>query len=391
MGRHRLAHDEPAVVARLAAARVPADLLPPPPRDRLKRPAPDPARATRPPRILRCACHCIPARASRSSRCRTTRCCSALRRRSTRIADIARRRRRGVPLPARRRAARVARAARRPRDRRRPAAGAAAPDRAGRCAAGRPRRGARRAVARRDRPRERDHPRRRRASRGAPGRRELETLLRPDRATRLPWRDRRPRLRGGRPAARSSQAGARRASIPHSSRPTSSSRSAPARRVLHGGATALVDASVPGTMRAARTVSLLEANGRAGLQTRRPRSRRSSARAVPIVGLSLVLDRPRTTGLYRGYPWRPRRGRRGRPLPVPAAAERLTRGAAPPPARRRARASSTSSPRSPGRPRSRTRRRWSAAPRCAASSSTSRSTRSSCRSPGKGRTCPASP
>jgi hypothetical protein len=74
--------------------------------------------------------------------------------------------------------------------------------------------------------------------------------------------------------------------------------------VLHGGATALVDASVPGTMRAARTVSLLEAKGAAALQIGAALEE-ELGREVPVVGLSVVLDRPRTTGLYRGYPWRP--------------------------------------------------------------------------------------
>ncbi len=77
-----------------------------------------------------------------------------------------------------------------------------------------------------------------------------------------------------------------------------------AETVLHGGATALVDATAPGTMRRARTVSLLEATGAAGLQLGAALEA-ELARAVPVVGLSLVLDRPRTTGLYRGFPWRP--------------------------------------------------------------------------------------
>lgn len=77
-----------------------------------------------------------------------------------------------------------------------------------------------------------------------------------------------------------------------------------AESVLHGGATALVDATVPGTMRAARTTSLLEAKGAAALQLGAALEEKLG-RAVPVVGLSLVLERPRITGLYRGYPWRP--------------------------------------------------------------------------------------
>lgn len=74
--------------------------------------------------------------------------------------------------------------------------------------------------------------------------------------------------------------------------------------VLQGGATALVDATVPGTMRAARTVSLLEAKNAAALGIGAALEE-ELGRAVPVIGLSLVLDRPRTAGLYRGYPWRP--------------------------------------------------------------------------------------
>jgi hypothetical protein len=77
-----------------------------------------------------------------------------------------------------------------------------------------------------------------------------------------------------------------------------------AESVLHGGAAALVDATVPGTMRSARTVSLLEAKGAATLQIGAALEE-ELGRTAPVVGLSLVLDRPRPTGLYRGYPWRP--------------------------------------------------------------------------------------
>lgn len=74
--------------------------------------------------------------------------------------------------------------------------------------------------------------------------------------------------------------------------------------VLHGGATALVDATVPGTMRGATTDSLLEAKGASGLGLAASLEA-SIARRVPVIGLALVLDRPRATGVGRGYPWRP--------------------------------------------------------------------------------------
>lgn len=74
--------------------------------------------------------------------------------------------------------------------------------------------------------------------------------------------------------------------------------------VLHGGAAALLDACAAGVVRAARTVSLLEPASAAGwrLATALEAELR---RSVPLLGLSLVLDRPRVTGLYRGYPWEP--------------------------------------------------------------------------------------
>lgn len=72
--------------------------------------------------------------------------------------------------------------------------------------------------------------------------------------------------------------------------------------VLHGGAGALVGAAGAGTIRAARAVSLLEITGAQGWQLS-GMLERALARTVPVLGLSLVLDRPRATGLYRGYPW----------------------------------------------------------------------------------------
>ena len=77
-----------------------------------------------------------------------------------------------------------------------------------------------------------------------------------------------------------------------------------AETVLHGGATALVDACAAGAIRAARASSLLEPAGAPGwrLATALETELR---RARPVLGLSLVLDRPRTAGLYRGYPWDP--------------------------------------------------------------------------------------
>lgn len=72
--------------------------------------------------------------------------------------------------------------------------------------------------------------------------------------------------------------------------------------VLNGGATALVDACGPGTIRAATATSLLEPSGADGWRLAAALETELQ-RAVPVVGLSLVLDRPRLTGPYRGYPW----------------------------------------------------------------------------------------
>ena len=75
-----------------------------------------------------------------------------------------------------------------------------------------------------------------------------------------------------------------------------------AETVLHGGASALVDACAPGDMRGAAARSLLEPSGSSGwrLGTALEAVVR---RSTPLIGLSLVLDHPRVTGLYRGFPW----------------------------------------------------------------------------------------
>ena len=72
--------------------------------------------------------------------------------------------------------------------------------------------------------------------------------------------------------------------------------------VLHGGANALVDACGAGTIRAVRATSLLEITTAEGFRLAGALET-ELRRTVPVVGLSLVLDHPRTAGLYRGYPW----------------------------------------------------------------------------------------
>ena len=136
-----------------------------------------------------------------------------------------------------------------------------------------------------------------------PGRRELEGLLRPDRARDYRGRivvhdceadDLRPVTVGGRvlrthPALVDTDLvvtiGA-------------------AETAVHGGPTALLDACAPGVIRAARAQSLLEVSGSSGwrLATQLEARLRES---TPVIGLSLVLDHPRVPGLHRGYPWEP--------------------------------------------------------------------------------------
>ena len=71
---------------------------------------------------------------------------------------------------------------------------------------------------------------------------------------------------------------------------------------LHGGPTALLDVCAPGTIRRARTQSLLEVSGAGGWRVAAQLEARLRE-TLPVLGVSLVLDHPRTTGLHRGYPW----------------------------------------------------------------------------------------
>ena len=75
-----------------------------------------------------------------------------------------------------------------------------------------------------------------------------------------------------------------------------------AETVLHGGAAALLAACNAGAIRAAETNSLLEPAGTAAWRVATALET-ELRRARPVLGLSLVLDHPRTAGLYRGYPW----------------------------------------------------------------------------------------
>lgn len=137
-----------------------------------------------------------------------------------------------------------------------------------------------------------------------PGRRGLESLLRPDRA-----RD----FRG--------------TVVVHDCedqalRPLGSSRDVPlltssalreadlvvvvtaAETVLHGGPAALLGAGGSAALRAATAESLLEPATSAGWG-HATATEEALARFVPLVGVSLVLDHPRLQGRLRGYPWSP--------------------------------------------------------------------------------------
>jgi hypothetical protein len=72
--------------------------------------------------------------------------------------------------------------------------------------------------------------------------------------------------------------------------------------VLHGGPSALLHACGAGTIRLASAESLLELGGAEGWRLATA-IETQVRRGTPVVGLSLVLDRPRTGGLYRGYPY----------------------------------------------------------------------------------------
>jgi lactate racemase len=74
-----------------------------------------------------------------------------------------------------------------------------------------------------------------------------------------------------------------------------------AETVLHGGPAALLGASSPDVLRAASAESLLETGGSSGWQLAVGLERALAAR-VRVLGLSLLLDHPRASGRWRGYP-----------------------------------------------------------------------------------------
>ena len=86
------------------------------------------------------------------------------------------------------------------------------------------------------------------------------------------------------------------------SRPTSSSASRPPRRCSTAGPGALLGACGPETLRAATAYSLLETAASRGWQLGVALERALAGR-VPVIGTSLVLNPPRLTGRFRGYPY----------------------------------------------------------------------------------------
>jgi Lactate racemase N-terminal domain len=75
-----------------------------------------------------------------------------------------------------------------------------------------------------------------------------------------------------------------------------------AETVLHGGAATLLGAGGAEALRAADAVSLLESAGSRGWQLA-VALERLLARRVPMIGASIVLNHPRLTNVYRGYPF----------------------------------------------------------------------------------------
>jgi Lactate racemase N-terminal domain len=75
-----------------------------------------------------------------------------------------------------------------------------------------------------------------------------------------------------------------------------------AESVLHGGPAVLLAAADADTQRRARADSLLETGGSEGWRLGTQLERRLAAR-VPLLGVSLVLNHPHTSGLLHGYPY----------------------------------------------------------------------------------------
>lgn len=75
-----------------------------------------------------------------------------------------------------------------------------------------------------------------------------------------------------------------------------------AETVLHGGPGALLGACGPETLRGATAYSLLETAAARGWQLG-VQLERTLAGRVPVIGTSLVLNPPRLTGRFRGYPY----------------------------------------------------------------------------------------
>ena len=75
-----------------------------------------------------------------------------------------------------------------------------------------------------------------------------------------------------------------------------------AETVLHGGAAVLLGACGPREPRMAATESLLEPRASDGWALATSLEEQV-ARHVPVTGVSLVLDHPRPTGRFRGWPW----------------------------------------------------------------------------------------
>ncbi len=102
-----------------------------------------------------------------------------------------------------------------------------------------------------------------------------------------------------------------------------------AESVLHGGPATLLAAANADAQRRATADSLLETSGSEGWQIA-TRLERALTERVPVFGVSLLLNHPRTTGALRGYPYDPEVVER-----IASRSFRLVVAATPDPLRRR--------------------------------------------------------
>ena len=129
-----------------------------------------------------------------------------------------------------------------------------------------------------------------------------------------------------------------------------------AETVLHGGPAALLAASGRESLRAGGALSLLETSASQGWRLAVEIERRLAERTA-VAGVSLALNPPRVAGPFTGYPHDERRGRAACSTRASAMSSRSPRRASGNGSSTGCRASRPRRPSTPGRRRSRTRRR----------------------------------